>query len=585
MKTRPKDRTFFLFKASTWKRNLLLSRHTEYGLALLFSAETVLGVFFDRGISFGNMNARHVLEWVFCTILVAELIRRLLRLLCNAVAGRIQKEETRTELPERKSGNGYLRRRSGLCFAVSFTVILVCWLPVWMAYYPGLWNYDPWQAEQVISGIYSKHHPLLHTLLLGNCYRFALERNNANLAPILYSAIQGTICAMVFALACTLIRKRTKSPAFFAASLLFFALFPVNPILAMSTTKDTLFSAMILLAAVLFLFAEGSNPNRRKWLSVLEIPVMALVILLRNNAIYCFLLLILLCLPMLRKKKWRQILAVLAAGTILGIAADRSLGHFLKASPALTAEMCSVPSQMAGRVRDQVDDPDPETSAFLDEFYSMDELSYTPALADGTKCCLRLESRDDLIRYLRGSIRLFLKYPAVCVDSFLYTTEGLWNIRDVSHTRIYGTGNRQGYLATDIQTGYQIEPDSRLPGLEGFLERQFTENAFLEIPILHFLFAPALYVDLLLLTVCIMIRGRNRERLMIPLFLVFLVFTIALGPGILPRYVYPLMVCAPILIWMAMKSAAVSVTSDRIGFPGQERETDGSRRKIFEPAD
>ena len=572
MKTEPKESMLSFVKAFIKKRNLILDHRLEYGLALFFSAETVLGVFFDRGISFGNMKIQHVLEWFFCTIVFTELTRRLLRLLCNALAGWAQKEETQTELKERKYGYVFLLRRPVICFSYSFAVILVCWLPVWLAYYPGLWNYDPWQAEQVISGVYSKHHPLLHTLLLGNCYRFALERNNANLAPILYSAIQGIICAIVFALTCTLIRQRTKSLTFFVVSLLFYALFPVNPLLVMSTTKDTLFAAMILLSALLFLFMERSKPNRRRLLIAVEIPVLALVILFRNNALYCFLLLILLCFLMMKKKQWKQILAALAAGTILGIAADRGLGFFLKAAPTLTAEMCSVPSQMAGRVQDQVDDLDPETSAFLIEFYSMDELSYVPALADGTKCCLRFESRADVLRYIKGSFRLFLKYPAVCIDSFLYTTEGLWNLRDVSHARIYGTGNRQGYLATNIQTGYQIVPDSKLPVLERFLERQFTENAFLEIPILHFLFAPALYVDLLILTVCVMISGKNRKRLVIPLFLVFLVFTIALGPGILPRYVYPLMVCAPLLVWMAMKSVAFSVTESRNRFPGQSRE-------------
>ena len=574
MKTRPKGSRFSFIKAFTRQRNLILDHRLEYGLALFFSAETVLGVFFDRGISFGNMHVQHVLEWFICTIVFTELNRRLLRMLCNALAGWAQKEGTQTELKERKTGYVFSLKKPAICFVYSFAFILVCWLPVWLAYYPGLWNYDPWQAEQVISGVYSKHHPLLHTLLLGNCYRFALEQNNANLAPILYSAIQGIICATVFALTCTLIRQRTKSLAFFVVSLLFYALFPVNPLLVMSTTKDTLFAAMILLSALLFLFMERSKPNRRRLLIVVEIPVLALVILFRNNAIYCFLLLIFLCLLMMNKKQWRQILAVLAAGTILGIAADRGLGFFLKAAPALTAEMCSVPSQMAGRVHDRADDPDPETSAFLTEFYSMDELSYVPALADGTKCCLRLESRDDLLRYIKGSFRLFLKYPAVCIDSFLYTTEGLWNLLDVSHARIYGTGNRQGYLATDIQTGYQIAPDSKLPALERFLERQFTENAFLEIPILHFLFAPALYVDLLILTVCVMSSGKNRKRLMIPLFLVFLVFTIALGPGILPRYVYPLIVCAPLLVWMTMKSAAFSATESRNRFPGQSREAD-----------
>ena len=548
---------FFLFKACHGIRNMVLDPRAEYLLSFFFSFTTVLGVFFDLNISFGNMSILQALKWVFCALILSEPVKRVIRLLCGALACWARKEETTTlppgEKPLRPAGR-FLSGKPAVCFLFSLAVILVCWLPVWLAYYPGLWNYDPWQADQVISGVYSKHHPLLHTLLLGNCYRLALEHGNASLAPVLYSAVQGGICSMVFALTCTLIRLRTRSTVFFVISLLYFALFPVHPVLAMSTTKDTLFSAMILLAGLLFLFMEEGSPRRQKLLIAAEIPVLALVILLRNNAKYCFLLLILLSLFMLKKKQWRRILLILTAGTLLGVTADWGLGRVLKASPALIAEMCSVPSQMAGRIREQVDSPDPETSAFLEEFYDMDELSYIPALADATKCCLRLESRTDLIRYITGSFRLFLKYPAVSIDSLLYTTEGLWNLQDISHTRIYGTKSRQGYLSTDIQSGYDIVPDSRLPSLEGFLENLFTENAFLNIPVLRYLFAPAFYVDLLLLAFCAMLRGKRRKYLLIPLFLILLIFTIALGPGILPRYVYPLMVCAPLLVFLAMKS-------------------------------
>ena len=548
---------FLLFLFGSRVHNAVLSLPQEYALALFLSASTALGVFLDRSVSFENMGFPDVLKWIFCAAVLALPVQKGIRLLCGALAAWARKEQAPAD-PERGPSPGrFLRRltqRPAACFLFSLGMILVCWLPVWLAYYPGLWNYDPWQAEQVLTGVYSKHHPLLHTLLLGNCYRLALRQGNPNLAPILYSAIQGGVCALVYALACSLIRQRTKSTLFYLLTLLFFALFPVHPVLAMSTTKDTLFSAMILLAVLIFLSLEPSGVRRQKFLAAAEIPVLALIVLLRNNAVYCFLLLILLCLFKIRQKHWRRILAVLAAGTLLGTVADRGLGRLLNASPSLMAEMCSVPSQMAGRVKDRVEDLDPETSAFLEEFYSQDELSYSPSLADGTKCCLALSSRQDLIRYAEGSFRLFLKYPAVCVDSLLYTTEGLWNLLDVSHTRIYGTENRQGYLATDIKPGYQITPDSRLPALARFLETLLTDNAFLRVPVLRFLFAPAFYVDLLLLSFLVLLRGRRRSFLLVPLFLIFLVLTIVLGPGILPRYVYPLMVCAPLLIWMSMKS-------------------------------
>ena len=158
-------------------RNSVLDHRMEYALAFFFSSTTLLGAFFDSGISFAKMNLWQMLAWISSSLALTEVIRRLLRLVCNALAGWARKEEA-TDIPGdalRKETKDFLSRKAGHCFLFSFFVILLCWLPVWLAYYPGLWNYDPWQVDQVITGIYSKHHPLLHTLLLGNCYRFALE--------------------------------------------------------------------------------------------------------------------------------------------------------------------------------------------------------------------------------------------------------------------------------------------------------------------------------------------------------------------------------------------------------------------------
>ena len=104
------------------------------------------------------------------------------------------------------------------------------------------------------------------------------------------------------------------------------------------------------------------------------------------------------------------------------------------------------------------------------------------------------------------------------------------------------------------------------------MEGLMTKNLYLRVPVLRLLFAPALYVMLLLLSFLVMLRGKkNRRRLVIPLFLMLLVLTIALGPGVLPRYIYPLMVWAPLLVWMTMKSAAGSGWEKAGGFPAKRR--------------
>ena len=48
----------------------------------------------------------------------------------------------------------------------------------------------PFQLEQVFTGRYSAHHPLLHTLLLGGCVRLGQALGSINLGAALYTVLQ-----------------------------------------------------------------------------------------------------------------------------------------------------------------------------------------------------------------------------------------------------------------------------------------------------------------------------------------------------------------------------------------------------------
>ena len=55
-------------------------------------------------------------------------------------------------------------------WAFAFALLLVCWLPVWLAFWPGIFAADSaTQFYQYYNEDFSAHHPLLHTLLLGWC--------------------------------------------------------------------------------------------------------------------------------------------------------------------------------------------------------------------------------------------------------------------------------------------------------------------------------------------------------------------------------------------------------------------------------
>ena len=61
----------------------------------------------------------------------------------------------------------WIRNRSGAqVFFGSLLLLCLAWLPVYLAYYPGICAYDaPVQTGQIVEHYYFDHHPIVHTLL------------------------------------------------------------------------------------------------------------------------------------------------------------------------------------------------------------------------------------------------------------------------------------------------------------------------------------------------------------------------------------------------------------------------------------
>lgn len=120
---------------------------------------------------------------------------------------------------------------------------------VFLAYYPSVFAYDAeGQLYQVIAHDYSTHHPLLHTLFLGAFFKLGgLLPGSYSAGMAMHSVVQMLLMATVFGYTIAYLYRQGASVFLRNIMLLFYALFPTNSILALSTTKDVLFSALVLL--------------------------------------------------------------------------------------------------------------------------------------------------------------------------------------------------------------------------------------------------------------------------------------------------------------------------------------------------
>lgn len=452
------------------------------------------------------------------------------------------------------------RRPAWQIWLFSTAIILACWIPVFLAYYPSVFAYDAEsQLYQVLAQDYSTHHPLLHTIFLGAFFRLGgnvLGSYSAGMA--VHSVVQMLLMACAFGYALAFLYRKGLPAYLQTALMLFYALFPANSILALSTTKDVLFSALVLLHTLcIYQMADDAGPTAGG--RILYILWTALMLLFRNNALYALVLGIpAICLILCRKKgtvgrPWRRYAILTALALFLFAMGNITLKTSLNAHSGSPREMLSIPLQQMARTRVKAEETlSPKMRQELDRYIPAEWVfaAYNPYLADPVKN--RAVIHDNPAGLAKTWLRLGLQHPQAYIDAFLANSVGYWFIEDRTHAQIYGLGRESGfgYLSTDNRTmpaGCEIVVHSYLPALRDFMEGIISDNGYQKFPLLRIVFSPAFYWWLLCLYMAAVIYKRQYVLLLPAVFLVSYYLTLLLSPAVLIRYMYPFVVTVPVL--------------------------------------
>lgn len=450
-------------------------------------------------------------------------------------------------------------------------VIFLCWLPVFLAYYPSVFAYDAeGQLYQVIAKDYSTHHPLLHTLILGAFFKLGGAVGSYQTGMALHSVVQMLLMAMAFARALVWLYKERTPRWIRVILLLFYGLFPANSVLALSTTKDVIFSALVLLYTLKLyrlVYDRGLKAVRAgtgDW--VVFVGLAVLMLLFRNNAVYAFAVSApIVYVGLWERKRYtgsgetdgaakRKWLLTAAAVLLLFGVCSFSLKAVTHAKDGSPREMLSVPLQQMARVRVKAEERiDPTMRQELDKYIPAEWVfaAYNPHLADPVKN--RAVIHDDPAGLIKVWMKLGVQFPTIYADAFLDNSLGLWYLWDTSHAEIYGIGTESGfgYLSTDNRTmpaGCEIVERSFLPGLRAFMERIVSDNAYRKLPLVRLLFAPALYWWMLWLYFAAAMYHRKKPEILPAVFLFAYYLTLLLSPTVIVRYLYPLMATVPVIL-------------------------------------
>ncbi len=442
-------------------------------------------------------------------------------------------------------------------FLISLIINVLSFLPFILAFYPGICAYDlPIQLEQIITGRYNDHHPLFHTLFLKGS--LTLTGSVA-----LCTLIQSLLLAVSLSFVIFTMNKLSISVIQQIITELIFAFNLFNGYMAVSLTKDTVFTAFVLLFICSLLLIYKENKFVYSFIYVFSTVG---IILFRNNGKYALLVVLLafFIAPLTDKEKrhfWIKLFIKTALSFAAGLVLLKGISYITNAEAADKREMLSVPIQQLARTMVYEEDKlTEEEASLINEFILYRAYdNYNPVISDPCKG----NTNTSVIRYQTGRfVKIYLdllkKYPGDYINAYLSLIGGYVSPFDESYRimDVNGETVTRNYIQhTFTATGYEdyVKEESLLPLMKTILDN-WAENDGFNVPFFKLFYIPGIYLYGYLIIFALIVERKN-YKLLVPLsFIMGYFVTLLLGPTMHLRYIYPVMVTFPLLFTMAMNS-------------------------------
>ena len=349
-------------------------------------------------------------------------------------------------------------------FITTSVFIFICYIPYIVAFYPAVMGYDPSNQIREFMGMHTRYmdsvilldpnmtitnfNPVLHTLLLGGCFKLGHVIGNDNIGLFIYVIIQCIIVISTFAYSIVYMKKEGVCNKLLFIVILMYALIPVFPFYSITTNKDTIFCCFVLLYCIKLYDVIKHKQSIKKYISFFII--MLFVTLTRNNGVYTIVLSLPFALIWLKDKR-KPILITLCAVLVCYTGYNKIILPAFKISNTSIREMLSVPFQQTARLAkyhpNAFSDKDKE---IIDKILEFDTLAerYDPRISDPVKNKYNIyTTNDDLKKYFGVWFKGLTKYPDVYIDStinniygYFYPDTSRWYLYYEYNTKLQEAG-------------------------------------------------------------------------------------------------------------------------------------------------
>lgn len=355
-------------------------------------------------------------------------------------------------------------------FLFPLVVIIICYIPYMIAFYPAVMGYDPSNQIREFMGMHTRYmdsvilldpnvtitnfNPVLHTLFLGGCFKIGHILGNDNLGLFIYSVLQVLLVASIFSYTIYYMKKKNISNKFLFVVLGIYALVPVFPFYSIGTNKDMVFCCFVLLYCLKLYDLITYEQTTKSYISLFII--MLFTTLTRNNGIYTIMLSLPFVLIWLRNKR-KGILICLVSLLVCYTGYNKVLLPAFKISNTSIREMLSVPFQQTARLAKYHPEAfSEEDKKIIDKILDFDTLGerYRADLSDPVKNKYNIyTTNEDLMKYFGVWAKGLTKYPVVYIDStvnniygYFYPDTSKWYLYYTYNTKLKEAGFNYHYI-------------------------------------------------------------------------------------------------------------------------------------------
>ncbi len=449
-------------------------------------------------------------------------------------------------------------------FVFPLLIIMICWLPYVIAFYPGFVPSDGLKQLNNFygSGNFTDNHPAFSSMLMGWAMMLGRKLGSDNLGIFIFTGPQLLINAAVMADCFPLFSKMRTPLSLRKLTLAGFALIPIWPNYAYSLLKDSLYMAMILFFVInmIRIILDADAFFKKPADLILLTGSLCLMMLVRHEGQYVgaaiFLTLFTLSKP---RRQWKRLLPVILIPLLVINVFNRVIRPRLNIPDAPAREALTMPiRQTSAIVVGMEESLTEEESAVLHELFEYEKI---PAMyaesfqnADALKGQFDPWAPEEAIRrYLKVWAELGLKHPLTYLNVFLCSNTRYYDPFLTVHRDIYGWFGieQQPYVNKGL---FDIHYAEQTAALRSVLTN--IADSLPRIPLTSLFYSLGLNAWAMIFCLMYLLRGKVRGVIipLLPDLVTFIVLQHSAVNGFF-RYMLPLLITLPVCFaWTAYQA-------------------------------